>query len=417
MNLASSLGGEPCAHRRKPVGPCVAIVTRESNSTEDVVHKLGEAFTAVFQDIPRMYQAPGRVNLIGEHTDYNDGFVMPAAIGFFTWVAAAARGDRKLVVRSENFPGQLEFELDRVPAHGSQHWGDYVVGVAKTLDESGHRVPGANLLIGGNVPQGAGLSSSASLEVAVAAALLDFSGGVVDAREVARLCQRAENEFVGARCGIMDQFIVTHGRRDTALLLDCRSLECRWLPLAGAPSLVICNTMVRHSLASGEYNQRRAECDEGVRVLAKYRRGIRALRDVTLSDLSELAHELPPTVLRRCRHVVSENARVEQAATALERGNPEEFGKLMAQSHASLRDDYEVSCPELDLMVELASRVEGVYGARMTGGGFGGCTVNLVRAECVERFKAAVTRGYKKATGSLPEIYVCSATDGVQRIS
>jgi len=393
------------------------LKTELRDSSHAIVPELRENFVTLFGEIPRVHQAPGRVNLIGEHTDYNDGFVMPAAIEFFTWVAAAPRQDRKLVVRSQNFPGQLEFDLDRVEAGGKHHWGDYVVGVAKMLEESGRRVPGANLLIAGNVPQGAGLSSSASLEVAVGAALADVSGVAVGLKELALLCQRAENEFVGARCGIMDQFIAAYGRHDAALLLDCRSLEFRLLPLSGAPVLVICNTMVRHSVASGEYNKRRVECEEGVRLLAKHRPEIKALRDVTLPDFNELSRELPPTVMRRCRHVISENARVEQAAQALEQGDPEQFGKLMARSHASLRDDYEVSCSELDRMVELASKVEGVYGARMTGGGFGGCTVNLVRAECVDRFKAFVGNGYEKASGAVPEIYVCRVTDGVRRVA
>jgi galactokinase len=271
-------------------------------------------------------------------------------------------------------------------------------------------------LICGNVPQGAGLSSSASLEVAVAAALVDTSGLAVGLRELALLCQRAENEYVGARCGIMDQFIVAHGRREEAVLLDCRSLDSRLLPLAGAPCLVICNTMVHHSLASGEYNKRRAECDEAVRLLAKHRPGIKALRDVTLSDFNEFCHELPSTVMRRCRHVIKENARVEQAAIALDQRDAQKFGRLMGESHASLRDDYEVSCPELDLMVELASKVEGVYGARMTGGGFGGCTVNLVRTEFVDEFKASVSREYERTTCVVPEIYICGVTDGVGRV-
>jgi len=408
----------------------LGTMVSSTSDRESTTSQLADLFREKFGTGAHIFCAPGRVNLIGEHTDYNDGFVMPAAIGFFTWVAAASRDDRKLVVRSENFREQLEVSLDTVQVQGSHRWGDYVVGVAKMLEASGRRLPGANLLIYGNVPQGAGLSSSASLEVAVGAALVDLispqhaktthvgdPGSSVAAKELALLCQRAENEYVGARCGIMDQFIASHGRRGKALLLDCRSLEYRLLPLPDGPRLVICNTMVRHSVAAGEYNKRRAECEEGVRLLAKRRPGIRVLRDLTLSDFAELMQELPPTVMRRCRHVISENARVGQAADALERGDLDEFGRLMGQSHVSLRDDFEVSCPELDLMVGLASRVEGVYGARMTGGGFGGCTVNLVRAECVETFKGFVNSGYENATGIVPEIYVCSAADGVGRVA
>ncbi len=392
-------------------------MTRESDTAcKDAGHRLPETFERLFGGTAKVHQAPGRVNLIGEHTDYNDGFVMPAAIGFCTTVAVAARDDRKLVVRSENFLEMVALSLDDLPARGSHHWSDYVVGVAKMLEASGRRLPGATLLIHGDVPQGAGLSSSASLEVAVCAALLDAAGSQAEAKEIALLCQRAENEFVGARCGIMDQFVASHGRKDHALLLDCRSLEYRLLPLPETARLVICNTMVRHSVAAGEYNQRRAECEEGVGILARHNRDIRALRDVTDSDLAALSQELPPTVMRRCRHVIGENARVLAAAIALEQGSLEQFGRLMRQSHVSLRDDFGVSCPELDLMVELAAKVEGVYGARMTGGGFGGCTVNLVRADCVEAFKAAVGRGYEKKTNCVPEIYVCSAGDGVRQI-
>ncbi len=383
---------------------------------DDAAYDLAEKFARLFGDAPRIHQAPGRVNLIGEHTDYNDGFVMPAAIGFSTWVAAGARRDRKLVVRSENFGEQVEISLDNVPERSRHHWSDYVVGVAKMLDGSGRRIPGANLLIEGNVPQGAGLSSSASLEVATGSALLDVSGGTADPKELAALCQRAENEFVGARCGVMDQFIATHGQRGKALLLDCRSLEYRLLPLPEEVRLVICNTMVRHSVAAGEYNTRRAQCEEGVRIVAKHRAGVRALRDVTLADLEAVSDELPEVLMRRCRHVISENARVTQAARALERGDLEEFGELMRQSHVSMRDDFEISCAELDLMVELAEGGGGVYGARMTGGGFGGCTVNLVCAECVETFKVHVSKEYKLLTKTVPGIYVCSAADGVRRV-
>jgi galactokinase len=391
---------------------------RHRNATvHEVVRRLCESFVGLFGESPRIYQAPGRVNLIGEHTDYNDGFVMPAAVGFFTWVAVAPRCDRKLVVRSENFQEQLEFSLDTVPARGSHHWSDYVIGVAKTLQESGRRLPGANLLIHGNVPQGAGLSSSASLEVSAAAALLDLAGSTVEPKGLALLCQRAENEFVGARCGIMDQFIASHGQHGKALLLDCRSLECRFLPLPEEARLVICNTMVRHSVAAGEYNTRRAECEEGARILSRHRAGVTALRDVTLSDLEEFGHELPPTVLCRCRHVITENARVTQAAGALQRGELKDLRSLMHESHRSLHHDFEVTCPELDALVYLAGQVRGVYGARMTGGGFGGCTVNLVSTDCVDTFKMHVSKGYELLFKTVPEIYVCSAADGVRRVS
>ncbi len=378
---------------------------------------LGQRFVQRYGASPCIFQAPGRVNLIGEHTDYSDGFVMPAAIGFCTRTAIARRGDRKLVVRSENFCEEVEFNLDQLPDKGSGHWSDYVIGVAKILAQSGRRVPGANLLIEGDVPQGAGLSSSASLEVAVGYALLELAGEEIDLTTLALLCQKAENEFAGARCGVMDQFVSCHGKAGHALLLDCRSLEYRLLALGDDASLVICNTMVRHSIAGGEYNRRRAECEAGVRFLAAYLPGIRALRDVTASDLATYGKDLPDAIMRRCRHVVSENSRVLRAAAALERGDLTTFGTLMRESHVSLREDFEVSCSELDLLVELAEEASGVYGARMTGGGFGGCTINLVRTDSVAAFKARVSDGYERSTGRVPEIYVGSAAGGVKRVA
>jgi len=379
---------------------------------------LERRFVELFGESPRIYQAPGRVNLIGEHTDYNDGFVMPAAIGFYTRAAVAPRPDRKLVIHSENYSEQVKFDLDRLPAKGEGYWSDYVVGVAKMLVCSGKRLGGVNLLVDGNVPQGAGLSSSASIEVAVGYALLDLGGpNTIDRTQLARLCQQAENEFIGARCGIMDQFVASHGRRGQALLLDCRSLEYRQLPLPDDVAIAICNTMVKHSIAKGEYNQRRAECEAGVRALSKHLPQVRALRDVTPEDLERYGHELPEVVLRRCRHVIGENARVLKAAAALERGDLQTFGNLMLESHCSLRDDFEVSCSELDLMVELAGQAEGVYGTRMTGGGFGGCTIALVQAGCVEAFQRTVREGYERSTGRKPEIYICAAADGVSRLA
>ena len=401
-------------------------------AVENHAHDLGQRFIQLFGGSPRIYQAPGRVNLIGEHTDYNDGFVMPAAIGFCTRVSIAPRHDRKLVIHSENYSEQVEFDLDRLPAARARHWSDYVIGVVQMLVRSGKNLGGANLLVDGNVPLGAGLSSSASIEVAVGYALLDLADQANDRAEIDRtkadqtkidrttlalLCQQAENEFVGARCGIMDQFVASHGKRGHALLLDCRSLEYRQLPLPDDAALAICNTMVKHSHAKGEYNQRRSECEAGVRGLSKYLPNVRALRDVTPADLEAYGRELPDTVMRRCRHVIGENARVLQAAAALEHGDLQAFGNLMRESHRSLRDDFEVSCSELDLMVELAEQAEGVYGSRMTGGGFGGCTVALVQTGCVEAFQRTVQEGYERSTGCKPEIYVCSAADGVGQVA
>lgn len=359
-----------------------------------------------------LIHAPGRVNLIGEHTDYNDGFVMPAAIGFHARVGIAARRDRKLIVHSRDFEETVELDLDHLPDSRSGRWPDYVVGIATMLTGAGHRLSGANLLLEGDVPQGAGLSSSASVEVAVGYALLAVSNETIHRDELALLCQRAENEFVGARCGIMDQFVSCHGKSGCALLLDCRSLAFRPVRLPEDGRIVLCNTMVKHSVAGGEYNKRRAECEQGVAFLSKRWPAVRALRDVSAADLDACEHELPGTILRRCRHVVSENARVLRAAAALDRGDLEALGTLMKESHKSLRDDFEVSCPELDLMVELSEQIKGTYGARMTGGGFGGCTVNLVQTGRVAYFKQTVREAYQRSMGHRPEIYDCTAADG-----
>jgi len=388
-----------------------------AQKTPNSLHSLAEKFVQLFGTQPVFVQAPGRVNLIGEHTDYNDGFVLPAAVQFCTVVGIAPRGDQRLVLYSENYDDQLGFDLAQMPPAPRRHWSDYVVGVARKLSEQGIHLPGASLLIEGHVPQGAGLSSSASLEVAVCEAFLEISQRKMEGKELALLCQRAENEFVGARCGIMDQFVSVHGRKDNALLLDCRSLVYHHQPIPAEVRLVICNTMVRHSVAGGEYNQRRTECEAAAAYFSKILPGVKALRDVSQKELEKHGSALPETTRKRCRHVIKENARVLDAADALAQGDLTRFGREMRESHASLRDDFEVSCGELDTMVELAGQIDGVYGARMTGGGFGGCTINLVQRDKVELFRSNVSEGYAKATGRRPEIYVCTAADGVSRLT
>ena len=367
-------------------------------------------------DKVRTFRAPGRVNLIGEHTDYNDGFVMPAALDFSTWVKISPLEQRKLIIFSENYNHEIEVDLDDPNLAASGRWSDYPVGVAVVLERAGHRLRGARMRIRGEVPIGSGLSSSAAIEVATACALTANSGLKIDPRELALLCQRAENEFVGARVGIMDQFISLFGQANKALLLDCRSLEFRLLPVPDNVRLIICNTMVKHALASSAYNERRAQCEAGVKHLAKFVAGITALRDVTIEQLQAHAEGLDDVVYRRCRHVITENARVLAAGDALDQGDLERFGKLMGESHRSLRDDYEVSSDELDVMVEIAQEVEGVYGARMTGGGFGGCTVNLVADSHAEEFQKRVAEEYEGATSLKPEIYICTAANGAEEV-
>jgi len=375
--------------------------------------QLQDKFRAEFGREPHLYRAPGRVNLIGEHTDYNDGFVLPAALELSTWVAIATRSDRLLHIRSLRGDEAVTFDLDDAAPIPRHDWSDYVRGVAVMLQRAGHVLTGADLLIDSDVPVGSGLSSSAALEVSTGYALLDRAGIAVDLVQLALCCQRAENDFVGMRCGIMDQFISCQGAAAHALLLDCRSLTFRLVPIDPSVRLVICNSMVHHELAAGEYNLRRAECERGVALLTPALPGIRALRDVDMAQLAAHASLLPELTFRRCRHVVTENDRVLRAGAALEAGQVERFGQLMNQSHVSMRDDYEISCRELDILVDIAWGIDGVLGSRMTGGGFGGCTVSLVRADAVEKFTAEIATRYTATTSLDPLIFVCSPGEGV----
>jgi galactokinase len=377
---------------------------------------IAEQFAKKFGINPRVYRAPGRVNLMGEHTDYNEGFVMPSAIGFYCWVAIAGREDRRLEVFSQEFPAGREVDLADSAIQASRSWSDYPVGVAVQLEKAGFRLRGANLLIHGEVPMGAGLSSSASIEVATALALAEESGHAIDREQLALICQRAENDFVGMRSGIMDQFISLHGRAGHALMLDCRTLEFALVSIPESVKLVICNTGVKHQLAGSEYNRRREECEEAVRSLKKALPEIRALRDVSLEQLERNRGLVADVPYKRALHIVTENARVLDSVEALRRDDLQRFGENMAVSHRSLRDLFEVSCYELDLMVELANQREGVYGARMTGGGFGGATINLVDARRAEVFAESMSKAYQEKTGIAAQAYVCDPVDGGSRV-
>jgi len=341
---------------------------------------------------------------------------MPSAIDFSTWVDLEPREDRKLTIYSENFEERVEVNLDQLDITPRRHWSDYVLGVALLLEKAGHRLRGASLTISSDIPLGSGLSSSAAIEVATAFALMANSGFEIDRTKLALLCQQAENEFVGARVGIMDQFASLHGSANNALLLDCRTLKFELLPLPQNVSLVICNTMVKHELASSAYNERRAECEAGVVTLRETIPGVSALRDVTIDQLERFKDQLPDVVYRRCRHVVTENLRTVKAGDALKQGDVNKFGELMMESHESLRIDYEVSCPELDVMVNIAKGQAGVYGTRMTGGGFGGCTINLVEQAAVQDFTRHIESEYQRATNLVPEIYVTNAANGAEEI-
>jgi galactokinase len=390
---------------------------KSRTASNTIPEELKARFRARHGVDPRIFRAPGRVNLIGEHTDYNDGYVMPVAIDFHVWIACIPRKDRTVTIGSENFADNIEIDLDDPEPKPKRQWSDYIQGVAIMLEKAGHRLKGADLIVQGNVPIGAGLSSSAAVGVAAGMALLETAGIAPNRVELAQTCRRAENEFVGAHVGIMDPFISCCGRVDQALLLDCQSLQCQQYPVPRGVTLVICNTMVKHAHAGGEYNTRRRECSEGVRLLSSRLSHVSSLRDVELGQLESCAGILPRTIYKRCLHVVTENARVLDAAAALEKTDLQRFGECMAESHLSLRDNYEVSCEELDLMVELANRVEGVHGARMTGGGFGGCTINVVDDSAVAEFTQQVGKAYEKTTGHAPQIFVSPAAEGATEVT
>jgi galactokinase len=305
-----------------------------------------------------------------------------------------------------------EYDLDSPPRAASGDWSDYVLGVALMLETSGLRLSGADLIIWTDVPIGAGLSSSAALEVSVAHALMTESGLAFDPIDIAKLCQRAENDFVGMRCGVMDQYISCCGVAGNALLIDCRSLGARNVAIAPNLRLLIANSRVRHQHAGGEYNLRHQACEEGVRLLSRYLGPIKALRDVTPEQLESKRRKLPDLVYRRCRHIVTENARVLEAERALDAGDFAACGGAMNASHVSMRDDFEITCPEVDMLAGLAQTVQGVYGSRMTGGGFGGCTVSLVEASSVDKASQILVDGYRIATGLDAEIFVCAPSDG-----
>jgi galactokinase len=367
-----------------------------------------------FKADPMIFVAPGRVNLIGEHTDYAEGFVMPAAINFATLAGISPRSDGKIAVYSENQREEKVF--DGVQAKGTKEWTDYPMGVVAILTGEGHKIPGFNLSIWSDVPLASGLSSSAALEVATAFAVLGLIGKSYPGPQLARLCQRAENEFVGANCGIMDQFISINATENHALLLDCRDLSYKMAPIPDHVALVIANTMVKHSVAGGDYPTRRRESEAACAVIAKHKAGVKFLRDCTLEDLEKWRGEMEPKSYLRAKHVISENLRTVAAADALIIGDMKTLGRLMAEAHTSYSKDFEGSCVECDAMVSLAQGLPGLIGARLTGGGFGGCTINLVEQKDAPAFAEALGARYKEQIGIAPQIHVCHASGGAHKL-
>lgn len=378
------------------------------------VSSLGDSFRRLFGSEPAVVvRAPGRANLLGEHTDYNDGFVLPIAIDRSVLFAAAPRADRQVILHAFDLDTSTEFSLDDLAPSPVQRWSNYQRGVAHFLQARGYPLQGMNAALTSDVPIGSGLSSSAAVEMAAAFAFRALNRLDISLPDLALVCQQAEHEFAGMPCGIMDQFVSALGRRGHALLLDCRSLAYEHVPLSAGLRVVVCDTGVRRELAGSEYRLRRAQCEEAVRHLQAVLPGIRALRDVRPEQLAEHRALLPEVVYRRARHVVLATARMGQAVAALRLGDAVAFGQAMRDCHASLREDYEVSCPELEALVDAANEVEGCYGSRLTGAGFGGCTVSLVAAEAVSEFERHVVQRYRQKTGRETTVIVCAAEDGV----
>ncbi len=387
--------------------------TQETSRSDDLV----AAFRAHFGDDPILVSVgPGRVNLIGEHTDYNGGFVLPIALKRDVRMAVRPRQVRRVRLLSVEYNAAFDFDLDNLVNNPSAQWANYVMGVAWALAERGIALVGMDVAISGNVPRASGLSSSAAIEVAAAMAFLEAAGqtGALTGPEIALVAQRAENAFVGVNCGIMDQFISVLGSENHALLIDCRSLDYRLVPFPENAGLVIGNTKASRSLAGSAYNERRAQCEEGVRLLQAALPEITQLRDVSVEQLEANKQLLSPTVYRRCRHIVHENQRVLDTVAALEQGDLARVGQLMDASHASLRDDYEVSSPALDAMVNAMRSAPNCLGARLTGAGFGGCAIALVPAGGEQSVADAIFERYPKTTNIWPEVYTTRAAGGAR---
>ena len=382
----------------------------------DLLDQLTRSFRQAFNAEPTLICSPGRVNLIGEHTDYNEGFVLPAAIDKAIYLAVSQRTDNELHFVAHDLDKTYQGSLTNLmPTHT---WADYLLGVVAQFRLAGHALKGINCVFGGTIPMGSGLSSSAALENGVGFALNELFQLGIDRIDLVKLSQRAENEFVGAKVGIMDMFASMMGKADHVIKLDCLSLEYTYAPLRmDGISVVLCDSRVKHSLVTSEYNTRRAQCEAGVRFLQTFYPEIKSLRDVTMPMLDQHLRDAEPLIYRRCAYVVQENQRVLDGVAALEASDIATFGQLMYGSHEGLSHWYEVSCPELDILVDIARQQPGVLGARMMGGGFGGCTINLVQEEVLDDFRKLITKQYKARTGKDTYLHVCKIQDGTNVIS
>jgi galactokinase len=383
----------------------------------DRAQRLADTYRELFRAEPLLVRSPGRVNLIGEHTDYNEGFVLPAAVDKAIYFAVGPRPGSKIALHAADLDASGEFDIAAL-APSDLRWPNYLLGVVDQLRKGGHDVGGFACVYGGDIPIGSGMSSSAALEAGLAFALNYIFGLGLAPLALVKLAQKAEHEFVGVRCGIMDMFANIFGRAKSVLKLDCRSLEYRYFPFERDDlRIVLCDTQVKRELASSEYNVRRGQCEAGVKILSKYDPALRSLRDVSLELLAAHRDEFDPVIYRRCDYVVRENRRVGEACADLEAGDFAAFGKRMNGSHAGLRDDYQVSCRELDALVDAAQAVPGVLGARMMGAGFGGCTINLVEEKAVGALEERVARAFRDAFGQEPKLYISSLRSGTEVLS
>ncbi len=381
-----------------------------------LLNRLNDKFQSVFTSQPIFYKAPGRINLIGEHTDYNSGFVLPAAIDKAVFFAVGKNHVNKLRLFSADYNEAFEIEINDLK-RTDIHWANYIIGVTAQFQKRGLRPEGIDCVFGGNIPLGAGLSSSAALECGFAICINDLFGFQIAKSELILIAQKAEHEFAGVMCGIMDQFASIFGRESHVMKLDCRSLDYEYYPFINDETeIILCDTKVKHSLASTEYNQRRSECETGVEIIRETYPSVGSLRDATPEMLEAARSQMEPNVYLCCHYVIHENIRVENACKTLLRNDFITFGKLMYETHEGLSKEYQVSCNELDILVDIARNDPSVSGSRMMGGGFGGCTINLVKKEGVQKFIAKVETEYRHKTGIEPEIYQVKIADGAGKI-
>lgn len=381
-----------------------------------MLREIKKTFIDRFSPNPRLFRSPGRINIIGEHTDYNNGFVLPAAIDKEIYFAIAPNTQNKF--RFFSYDKQSQCEIDVIKTQESQHWCNYLLGVIAQMQKRGEIVPPVDLVFGGNVPIGFGLSSSAALECGFAYALNTIFNLGFSKLELVQMSQIAEHEYVGVQCGIMDQFAVMFGKQDNVIQLDCQTLDYHYFPLKlDGYTILLCNSNVKHSLASSEYNVRRRESEDGVKVVASQYSGIQSLRDVSMEQLQSCKSQLQGKSFNRCRYVIEENERLKNVCRALLQGDVQTVGKLMFETHDGLSKQYEVSCPEIDIMVEIAHSCEGVVGSRMMGGGFGGCTISIVKNEAIELFKKQMKIEYYEKYGKEESIFEVDLCDGTSEIT